>query len=44
MKNKEINKETCVRFYREEISHAKLKTCIYSDGEIYIYTHIKKIE
>ena len=53
MKNKEMNKETFVRFYREEISCAnckrkyilrKIKICIYSDGEIYIYTHIKKIE
>jgi hypothetical protein len=44
-----MNKETFVRFYREEISRVKLqeeiyfltklKTCIYSDGEIYIYTH-----
>jgi hypothetical protein len=25
MKNKEINKETFVRFYREEISRAKLQ-------------------
>jgi hypothetical protein len=48
------NKETFVRFYREEISRAKLQEeiysykikdmYIYSDGEIYIYTHIKKIE
>jgi hypothetical protein len=39
--NEEMNKETFVRFYREEISRAKLqeeKTCIYSDG-----THLKKI-
>jgi hypothetical protein len=30
MKNKEMNKETFVRFYREEISRAKLQEEIYS--------------
>jgi hypothetical protein len=30
MKNKEMNKETFVRFYREEISRAKLQDEIYS--------------
>jgi hypothetical protein len=30
MKNKEKNKETFIRFYREEISRAKLQDEIYS--------------